>query len=61
VRVDLANASGDLELSCAEGSIKARSLIVKPDEDALTRIHPALVDTPSTVLHHVGVDPRYAR
>ena len=52
---------GPFELSCAEGLIKASSFTVKPDEDALRTIHPALVDTPSTVLHHFGVDPRYAK
>ena len=53
--------SGVYNLSCAEGSITASSFTLKPDEDALRMIHPALVDTPSTVLHHFGVDPRYAK
>jgi Di-haem oxidoreductase, putative peroxidase len=55
------DARGFYNLSCAEGSISASSFTLKPDEDALRMIHPALVDTPSTVLHHFGVDPRYAK
>jgi hypothetical protein len=55
------DAGGFYNLSCAEGSISASSFTLKPDEDALRMIHPALVDTPSTVLHHFGVDPRYAK
>jgi hypothetical protein len=61
VRNNRTNARGTFELSCAEGSINASSFTLKPDEDALRRIHPALVDMPSTVLHHFGVDPGYAR
>jgi CxxC motif-containing protein (DUF1111 family) len=61
VRFDLANASGVLELSCAEGSLKAGSITLKPDDDALRTIHPGLVETPSVVLHHYGVDPGYPK
>jgi hypothetical protein len=46
-------------LSCAAGSITAKSFTLKPDEDALRRIHPGLVAGPSAVIHHYGVDPRY--
>ena len=61
VRSKTTDASGAYSLSCAEGSIDANSFTVKPDDDALRTIHPALVDTPSTVLHHFGVDHRYAK
>jgi hypothetical protein len=50
---------GDSVLSCAAGSITAKSLALKPDEDALREIHPGLVAAPSAVIHHFGVDPRY--
>jgi hypothetical protein len=46
------------QLNC---SIDASSFTLNLDEDALRMIHPALVNTPSTVLHHFGVDPRYAK
>jgi hypothetical protein len=52
---------GGLVLSCAEGSIKAKSFTLKPDDDALMRIHPGLIAAPSTVIHHFGVDPGYAQ
>jgi hypothetical protein len=50
---------GDLVLSCAAGSIKAKSFTLKPDEESLRQIHPGLVAAPSAVLHHYGVDPGY--
>jgi hypothetical protein len=46
-------------LSCAAGSITAKSFTIKPDEDALRTIHPGLVAAPSAVLHRYGVDPGY--
>jgi CxxC motif-containing protein (DUF1111 family) len=46
-------------LSCAAGSITAKSFTLKPDEDALRQIHPTLVAAPSAVIHHYGVDSRY--
>jgi CxxC motif-containing protein (DUF1111 family) len=61
VRDNRTNASGFFDLTCAEGSINANSFTVKPDDDLLRTIHPALIDTPNTALHHFGVDPRYAR
>ncbi len=50
---------GDSVLSCAAGSITAKSFTLKPDDDAMRRIHPGLVAAPSAVIHHHGVDPRY--
>jgi CxxC motif-containing protein (DUF1111 family) len=50
---------GDSVLSCAAGSITAKSFTLKPDEDALRQIHAGLVAAPSAVIHHDGVDPRY--
>ncbi len=50
---------GQVEVSCAEGSFKARTFGLKADEDDLRTIHPGLVATPSVVLHHFGVDPGY--
>lgn len=50
---------GDSVLSCATGSITAESFTLKPDEDALRRVHPGLVAATSAVIHHYGVDPRY--
>jgi CxxC motif-containing protein (DUF1111 family) len=55
----LSEAGGDSVLSCAAGSITAKSIIVKPDEDALREIHPALVVAPSAAIHHYGVEPGY--
>jgi mono/diheme cytochrome c family protein len=59
VRTNL--AEDVLEFSCAEVSFKAKSFTLKADEDDLRRIHPGLVETPSVVLHHHGVEPGYAR
>ena len=49
----------DSVLTCAAGSITARSFTLKPDPNALREIHPGLVAAPSVVIHHFGVDPRY--
>jgi hypothetical protein len=50
---------GDSVLSCAAGSLTAKSFTLKPDEDALRQIHPGLVAAPSAVIHRYGVDPHY--
>jgi hypothetical protein len=49
----------DRELTCDQGTIRAKSITLKPDEDALREIHPALVAAPSAVIHHYGVAPGY--
>ncbi len=60
-KFDVDLAPGGLELSCAEGSIKANSFTLKAADEDLMKIHPGLVETPSVVLHHFGVDPGYER
>ncbi len=55
----LSETGGECVLSSSAGSITAKSFNVKPDEDALREIHPALVAAPSAALHNYGVDPGY--
>ncbi len=50
---------GGLVLSCAEGSLRAKSFTLKPDEEAMRKIHPALAAAPSAAIHLHGVDPYY--
>ena len=57
VKTDL--ESGDLMLSYPEGTIKANTFIIRPDDDALMKIHPGLIAAPSAVIHHFGVEPGY--
>jgi CxxC motif-containing protein (DUF1111 family) len=51
--------TGGLVLSCAQGTLKAKTFLIRPDDDILRKIHPGLVATPSTVIHHFSVDSSY--
>ena len=42
VKTDL--ESGDLMLSYPEGTIKANTFVIRPDDDAPMKIHPGLID-----------------
>ena len=49
-----------LVLSSLEGSIEAKSFSIRPDNEVVRKLHPGLIGSPSVVLHHFGVDDRYA-
>jgi CxxC motif-containing protein (DUF1111 family) len=48
-----------LVVSCAQGSIRAKSFDLKPDEEALRKVHPGLVAAPTAMVHRYGVASRY--
>ncbi len=48
-----------LVISCAEGSLHSKTFTLKPDEEALRKVHPGLVAASSAAIHHFGVDPGY--